>query len=81
MSRDEIFQRLDQVCQDVFDDEPITVNEATTAADIAPWDSMEHINLMLAVEMEFGVKFTIGESTNLHNVGELADIIAARATK
>ena len=55
MSREEVFVKLNEVFQDVFDDESITVNDATTSNDIADWDSLEHINLIAAVEQEFGV--------------------------
>ncbi|MCI8956707.1 MAG: acyl carrier protein [Eubacterium sp.] len=75
MKREEIFERLNEVFQDVFDDKSITVNEKTTANDIEKWDSLEHINLILAVETEFGMKFTIGETTTMDNVGEMVDII------
>lgn len=50
MTREEVFETLNGVFQDVFDDESITVNEATTAEDIDDWDSLEHINLIAAVE-------------------------------
>ena len=51
MTREEIFHKLDEVFQDVFDDDEISVNEETTANDIEDWDSLEHINLVVAVEM------------------------------
>lgn len=79
MKREDIFVRLNEVFRDVFDDETITVTETTSADDIEDWDSLEHINLVLAVESEFGVKFTIGETTTMHNVGEMVDIILQRA--
>lgn len=75
MSREEIFTRLNEVFQDVFDDEEITVNDATTADDIEDWDSLEHINLIVAVQNAFGVKFNIGQVNSMQNVGEMADII------
>lgn len=75
MTREEIFERLDQVFQDVFDDPEIHVSEYTTAADIEEWDSLEHINLIVAVENAFGIKFTMGEVTTMGNVGEMADLI------
>lgn len=78
MSREEIFERLDAVFQDVFDDDEITVNEETTADDIEDWDSLEHINLVAAVETEFGMKFTMGEVVTMKNVGEMVDIILTR---
>lgn len=81
MSREEIYEQLNEVFRDVFDDEDITVNDATTADDIEDWDSFEHINLIVAVEQEFGIKFTMGETTNMKNVGEMVNIILERAKK
>ncbi len=75
MTREQIFDRLNEVFQDVFDDETITVNETTTANDIEDWDSLEHINLVAAVEQEFGFKFTMGQVVTMKNVGEMVDII------
>lgn len=75
MTREEIYTRLNQVFQDVFDDENITVNDKTTANDIEDWDSLEHINLIVAVEQEFKIKFNMGEVAHLNNVGEMVDTI------
>lgn len=75
MSREEVFERLNEVFRDVFDDETIVVCETTTANDIEDWDSLEHINLMAAVESEFGIKFSMGQVVTMKNVGEMADII------
>ncbi|MBP3217897.1 MAG: acyl carrier protein [Lachnospiraceae bacterium] len=75
MSREEIYEKLNEVFRDVFDDEDITVGEETTAADIDGWDSLEHINLIAAVEQEFGVKFTMGQVVTMKNVGEMARLI------
>ena len=61
MSEQEIYDRLNEVFRDVFDDDEITVNEDTTADDIEDWDSLEHINLISAVEDEFGIRFKMGE--------------------
>ena len=75
MTREEVFERLNKVFRDVFDDDDITVTETTTSADIDDWDSLEHINLVAAVEQEFGMKFTMGQVVAMKNVGEMADII------
>lgn len=75
MSQNEIFERLNNVFQDVFDDEDITVTAETTADDIEDWDSLEHINLIAAVEQEFGIKFTMGQVVSMKNVGEMVSII------
>ncbi len=78
MTREEIYTRLDTVFQDVFDDESIHVTDATTADDIEDWDSFEHINLVVAVEKEFGIKFSMGQTNKLKNVGEMMDIILSK---
>ena len=57
MTKEQIFKELDEVFQDVFDDEDIHVNENTTADDIEDWDSLEHINLVVAIENHFNMKF------------------------
>ena len=81
MEREEIFERLNNVFRDVFDDDSIVVTETTTAKDIEDWDSLEHINLVVAVEQEFGIKFNMGEVTTMKNVGEMVDIIMSRINK
>ena len=78
MTRKEVFERMNEVFRDVFDDEDIEVTDETTADDIEDWDSLEHINLVNAMEEEFGVKFTTGEIVSLKNVGEMADLIISK---
>ena len=74
----EIFARLNKVFQEVFDDPSIRLTPQTTADDIEDWDSLEHINLIVAVERHFGMKFSMGEVTGMKNVGAMADLIAER---
>ena len=75
MSREEVFEKLDQVFQDVFDEESLHVTDETTAADVDGWDSLEHIDLMASVERAFGIRFSMREITRMKNVGEMADLI------
>jgi acyl carrier protein len=70
MNRELVYARVNEVFREVFDDDTITVNDATTANDIPDWDSLEHINLIVALEEEFGMKFKMGEVTGMKNVGE-----------
>lgn len=78
MNREKVYEILNTVFQDVFDDENIIVNDTTTASDIEGWDSLEHINLIVAVEEEFSIKFNMGEVNSFKNVGEMVDIILKR---
>lgn len=75
MTRDEVYERLNAVFRDVFDDEEIEVHDETTADDIDGWDSFEHINLMVSVEDEFSFKMPMGKVIAMKNVGEMVDII------
>ncbi|MBQ7187704.1 MAG: acyl carrier protein [Ruminococcus sp.] len=81
MTRDQVFDRLEQVFRDVFDDDSIVLYEDTTADDIDDWDSIEHITLIAAVEQEFGMRFSMGEVSGMKDVGEMVTILAQRASK
>lgn len=78
MEKDLIFERVNKVFQTVFDDETISVNENTTSNDIEDWDSLEHISLIVAIEQEFNIKFSMGEVSNMKNVGEMVNIITSK---
>ena len=75
MTREAVFEKLNEVFRDVFEDDDITVDDSTTSADVDGWDSLEHINLINAVEQEFDIKFNMGQIVSMKNVGEMADII------
>ena len=78
MNKNEIIKRLTEVFRDIFDDGSIVITEKTTANDIDDWDSIEHINLIGAVEDEFGMRFKMREVSGMKNVGEMIDIISQR---
>lgn len=78
MTREKIYDKLNRVFQDVFDNETLELEDNTTADDIEDWDSLTHIDLVVAVEKEFGIKFSMGEVRKLQNVGEMVDIILKR---
>lgn len=73
-----IYERLNELFRDFFDDEDIELDEDTTADDIDDWDSLNHITLIAAVEKEFGLRFTMGEVSGMKNVGEMVEIIMNR---
>ena len=78
MNRNDIIKRLNDVFRDVFDDSSIVVTDKTTSADIEDWDSIEHINLIAAVEDAFGMRFQMREVSGMKNVGEMVQIIKSR---
>jgi len=79
MSRDEIYERLNEVFRDVFDEEDLTVDDETTAADVDGWDSHMHISLIDAVEEEFDIRFDMKTVVKMKNVGEMVDVIEQEA--
>jgi acyl carrier protein len=70
--------RLTDIFRDTFDDESIEIHDAMTAADVDEWDSLNHINLILAVERGFGVRFKTSEIGNLANVGEFIEVLKGK---
>lgn len=79
MTREEVFEKLNEIFRDVFEDDTITVTDVTTAADIEDWDSYEHINLINAIEQAFEMKFSMGQVVSMKNVGEMADAILQKS--
>lgn len=78
MNKETVYEMLDEVFQDVFDMDDLHVNDNTTANDIEDWDSLEHINLVLAIERKFKIKFSMDEVLKFNNVGEMVDVILER---
>ena len=78
MEKTELYAKLNEVFHDVFDDEEIVVTPELTADDVAGWDSLKHIRLLLTLERTFKIKFSASEVKKLENVGELAVLIQSK---
>ena len=81
MDRDSIYTRLTPIFREVFDDDNITPTAKMTANDVSTWDSLSNIRLVVAVEEEFGIRFSTGEVASLSNVGEFVAVIQQRVQK
>ena len=75
MERKEIFEKLTEIFRDVMDNEEIVLEETTTAEDIEEWDSLAQIQLVVAIEKAFGVKFNSQEIVDWKNVGDMVNSI------
>lgn len=71
-------QALTEVFREVFDNPEISLLENTTADDIDGWDSLSHVNLMLAVENRFNIRFKQKEILSFKNVGDLARCVESK---
>ncbi len=76
-----ILDDLTPVFRKVFDDDTITLTVNTTADDIDGWDSLSHMNLVVALEMKYKIRFALGELQRLKNVGQLAELIDKKLKK
>ena len=75
MSRGEILAKLTAVFRDVFDDDDLILTEATTRDDVEGWDSLANINLVVSIEDEFNISFSMDNIVDIKTVGDLADVV------
>lgn len=75
MSKEIVLGKTQEIFREIFDDEQLVIHDMMTAADIRDWDSLNHVNLISAVEKGFKIKFTLGELRSLKDVGALIDLV------
>lgn len=78
MNKDQIISEVQEIFRDVLDNEEIVLTNETTADDIEEWDSLTHIQLIVAIEKHFQIRFTSREILSWQNVGEMIDCIASK---
>ena len=71
-------ERLQEIFRDIFDDEERIIREDMSANDIEDWDSLAQINLIIAIEKEFKVKFNLEEVSSLKNIGEMLELLSKK---
>ena len=79
MDEPQIYARLTDIFQDVFDEESIRLTPGLSAKDVEGWDSLTHIRLILTIEKAFKIKFSTSEIGKLEDVGDLVALIEAWA--
>jgi acyl carrier protein len=78
MDESQIYVRLTEIFEEVFDEDSIVVTPELSAKDVDGWDSLTHIRLILTAEKAFKIKFSTSEIGKLENVGDLVTLIKAR---
>ena len=73
MKREETLNQVQEIFRDILDDDSILLTDEKTADDVEGWDSLAHIQLIVAIERHFKIKFTSKEILSWKNVGELMD--------
>jgi acyl carrier protein len=79
MARSKMIKEINEIFVDILDDENIVLNEKTQASDVEEWDSLNHIQLVVAIEKHFKIRFTSKEIQSWNNVGEMIDCIQGKA--
>ena len=70
----DVLSRLQEIFRDIFDDESLVIKNETTAEDIEEWDSLAQINIIVACEAEFELKYDLSEVSRLSNVGDMVNL-------
>ena len=78
MERKDILGQINSIFVDVLDNEEIVISEESTAKDVEEWDSLTHIQLVVAVEKHFKIRFTSKEIQSWKNVDEMMDCIISK---
>jgi acyl carrier protein len=76
----DVYARMTVIFRDVLDDDSIILREDMTADDVKNWDSLTHVDLILAIEKEFRIRLTTGEISGLKNVGHLAALVSRKSS-
>ena len=75
MERKKVFEKMVEICRDIFENDKLVVTELTNAADVENWDSLTHLSLINELEETFKIAFTLDEITKSKNLGELLNAI------
>lgn len=78
MNREQIYETMKEIFREIFDDEKLEITDETSANDIEDWDSFEQINLLVAIEDNFGLEVSLKQANSMENVGQMIDYIYER---
>ncbi len=78
MERNDILARIQEVFRDELEVDDLVLTDETTADDVEEWDSLSHVQLVVALEKAFNIKFTSREILSWDNVGDLVDCIGKK---
>ena len=81
MTRNEVFSGIQDIFRDIFDADDLVISNTTNSDEIEDWDSLNHINLVSAIEKEFKIKFALGELMMLKDVGAMVDLMMTEKLK
>jgi len=78
MERNDILARVQDVFREELELDDLVLNDETTADDVEEWDSLSHVQLVVALEKAFNIKFSSREILSWDNIGDLVDCIGKK---
>lgn len=78
MNKEEILSALNEIFVDILDNDEIELDYETTPDDVEEWDSLEQINIVMACEKKWNIKFEMTDIASIKKVGNMVDLIAAK---
>jgi len=75
MTREDVFNEVQDIFRDIFDEDEMVIEDKTNSDNVEDWDSLNHINLVSAIEKEFNIRFTLEELLTLKDVGAMVDLM------
>jgi acyl carrier protein len=78
MSDGEILEQLTEIARDVLNNDSLVLKPDMAATDVSEWDSFNHVNIVVATEMRFGIKFKTAELEQLKSIGGFVELIARK---
>ena len=80
METTEVINELTKIWRNELDDDSIVLKPETTAKDVEGWDSLTNIQLIVATEKKYKIRFSATEIMNFKNVGDLAETVVRKST-
>ncbi|NDW09141.1 acyl carrier protein [Dysgonomonas sp. 520] len=78
MERSQVLEEVNEIFKDILDNDEINLTDTSTADDVEEWDSLTHIQLVVAVEKHFDIRFKSKEIQSWNNVGEMINSITEK---
>jgi acyl carrier protein len=78
MTREMLFDGVQDIFRDIFDEEDMVIEDKTSSDNVEEWDSLNNINLVSAIEKEFEIRFSLGELMALKDVGSMIDLMVEK---
>lgn len=75
---DDVEQRIKRIMADIFHLEPRQIGDQTAMDNTEPWDSANHISLVLALEEEFSISFDVAEIETMTSFLDVVEAVTAR---